>query len=359
MTNRCGAWAVGLMVGCALFSGCVPAPNPVEFSPAGDRLVFPWGADGLLHEVRADGTGLHALPGTEDGFGPRWSPDGESLAFEQEGGLVLYNVAQQRTIQRIEHGLAPVAWSPDGQRLGVSRNSGEGIEVSWYRMPELRGSRPIPLPIQRVSAAQTPRWLESRDGVAFMAANGDAYNVYTVEGEDVYRITGTGDVLGFGLAADGEHLVWARGNAQVKDSGLTLWSYDLRRRSVRKLPFHAAVSTPVERRSGDAPVVSEVQFSPGAERLALVIARPRQGMEVRSCALDGSQLKLVEQTPFYRRRQKAGEMPYDSLSPCWSHEGQRLAVVRTGRQAGIRIYGRDGGAGIRLPLPVPRTPRGG
>lgn len=358
MVDGCGKWAVLLAAACALLAGCAPRPNPVEFSPAGDRLVFPWGPQDVLHEVRADGTGLRQLPGTEQSSGPRWSPKGDVVAFNQEDDLVLYDVSRGQAVHRIAGGRAPVAWAPDGERLGVFRQLDDHLAATWYRLPELRAGAVVPLPLQRVSAAQTPQWLESRDGMAFMAADADVYNVYTVEGDDLYRITNTGDVLGFGLAADREHLLWARGNTQVKDGGMTLWSYDLQRRSVRRLPFHATFTWPAGQPQRVSPVVAEVQFAAGGSELALVLERPRTAVEVWTCRLDGSEARLVERAPVVKGTSKREGLAYDSLSPCWSPDGKRLAVVRSGVRAGIRVYGPAGEPAVQIPLP--RAPvRGG
>lgn len=358
MVGHCGRWAVSLVVACALLAGCAPAPNPAEFSPAGDRLVFPWGPSGVLYEARSDGAGVDPLPGTEGAVGPRWSPRGDLLAFEQDGELVLYDLVQRQVAQRIAGSMTPVAWAPDGQRLGVFRHTDDQVTASWYQLADRRLVASIPLPVQRISAAQTPRWLESRDGMAFMAANGDAYQVYTVEGGDVYRISSTGDVLGFGLASDGEHLIWARGNPQV-EGGLTLWSYDLRLRSVRKLPFQARFASSTERRTRSGPIVTAVQFASGSERLAIVVEKPRQGAEVWTCALDGSQLKLIQRTSVAPSQSKRRDVAYDSLSPVWSPDGKQLAVVMSGVHPSIRIHRTDGTGAVQLPLPPASSPPGG
>jgi len=87
------------------------------------------------------------------------------------------------------------------------------------------------------------------------------------------------------------------------------------------------------------------------------VERPRQAVEIQTCALDGSQLKLVEKVTIPRSRQKSGDMAYDSLSPCWSPDGIRLALVKFGSHAGIRIYGPEGGAVVKMPLPSPTAHR--
>jgi hypothetical protein len=273
------------------------------------------------------------------------------VAFAQEGDLVLYDVARGEAAHRIAGGVAPVAWAPDGERLGVFRQLDGQLVASWYQLPGLSPGAVVPLPLQRVSAAQSPQWLESRDGMAFVAADADVYNVYTVEGEDLYRITNTGDVLGFGLSADREHLIWARGNTQVKEGGMTLWSYDLQRRSVRRLPFHAAFFRTGERVQRESPVVAEVQFAAGGSELALVLERPRTAVEVWTCRLDGSQARLVEQAPVIQGKSKREGLAYDSLSPCWSPDGKRLAVIRGGAHPGLHLYGPAGEPAVRIPLP--------
>lgn len=352
MIGRSGKWVAVWVTGCALLAGCAPLPNPAEFSPAGDRLVFPWGPKATLHEVRADGTGLRSLPGTEGSSGPRWSPRGDTIAFEQEGDLVLYDVNHERVEHRLSGGVSPVAWAPDGSRFGVFRHVDDRFVATWYQLPDLRSSTDVALPVQRVSAGQAPRWLESRDGMAFLASEADAFNVYTVEGDSVYRITNTGDVLGFGLASDGKHLLWARSNPQAKEGGVTLWSYDLQRRSVRRLPFAARFTEAKGRPSRGGPVVAEVQFAPRGDLLALLLEQPRSAVEVWTCRLDGSQARRIERVPVIRSQSKRGGLAYDRLSPCWSPDGSRLAVVRSGARPGIRIYDAEGAHPVSLTLPA-------
>lgn len=71
-----------------------PLPFPYSgpaWSPDGSLLAFSGMSGGLprllspdsrrIYVVAADGSGLHAIPGTRRGFGPVFAPDGESIAF--------------------------------------------------------------------------------------------------------------------------------------------------------------------------------------------------------------------------------------------------------------------------------------
>src|SRR5204863_83067 len=72
--------------------------------------------------------GPAAKLGTDGGFGPEWSPDGQWIAFNYAaptwGGLVKARVGGDGSLVRLsEHGCGPVApaWSPDGAWIACGR----------------------------------------------------------------------------------------------------------------------------------------------------------------------------------------------------------------------------------------------
>lgn len=105
------------------------------FSPDGSSIVFTrdktynwgglasnWDAGGVLCVMKADGTGLRQL--TADGtlaIDPRFSPDGQTIVFQAEEGLMTMN-ADGATPPRplgIPGGSSP-SFSPDGQSIVYS-----------------------------------------------------------------------------------------------------------------------------------------------------------------------------------------------------------------------------------------------
>lgn len=144
-------------------------PLPLFFdapawSPDGGSIAFTgWSlgrSDGSrstkIYVVGVDGSGLRAVPGTQGGFGPVFSPDGHTVAFSrsrerqrerQAGGeetvfssittwLVDLNGGPPRRLTewRNRLSISPASFSPDGTVLALSRTGGR-------RFPELLAMR--------------------------------------------------------------------------------------------------------------------------------------------------------------------------------------------------------------------------
>ncbi len=62
-------------------------PWPAAISPDGSTIVFKGKRDGkaMLYQLRTDRIEPRPIPGTENGFQPTFSPDGQWLAFEETG----------------------------------------------------------------------------------------------------------------------------------------------------------------------------------------------------------------------------------------------------------------------------------
>lgn len=85
----------------------------------------------IVYLVRADGTGLHRIPGEYISLSrPAWSPDGARLALEDlDGRIVVVDVdGKSKTV--LTSGEAP-AWSPDGKWIAFTRNVPADEEGIW------------------------------------------------------------------------------------------------------------------------------------------------------------------------------------------------------------------------------------
>jgi Tol biopolymer transport system component len=104
-----------LPTGTTLRTG--PHRPSMVFSPDGRRLVLGLrGGKGRLHVRSLDGVETQAIPGTESGFSPFFSPDGEWLAFFTDRELK--KVALAGGAPLVVCDVPPVtqggAWAPDG-----------------------------------------------------------------------------------------------------------------------------------------------------------------------------------------------------------------------------------------------------
>ena len=87
-----------------------------------------------------------------DGSSPKWSPDGETVAYLQDNGVWLYDVRRGNTRQilhREDHRYQDlgdsIAWSPDSKRVVLVANIGESSElvilpISGEEKPQVRCS---------------------------------------------------------------------------------------------------------------------------------------------------------------------------------------------------------------------------
>lgn len=102
-----------------------------DLSPDGKKVAFSSERDGIYHIylVDADGSNLTQLTSGQVGdFSPRWSPDGELIAFSRTGDIYVMRTdgsdLRQVTEAEVEQPVPPCragaflgGWSPDGKKL--------------------------------------------------------------------------------------------------------------------------------------------------------------------------------------------------------------------------------------------------
>jgi eukaryotic-like serine/threonine-protein kinase len=100
-----------------------PTPNamPIAVSPGGERIVFSAvdaSATSRLYVREIQAVEIRALPGTEGGFGPFFSPDGAWIGFAVSGALkkVKINGGDVLTIaeKAVDNQFGGAAWGDDG-----------------------------------------------------------------------------------------------------------------------------------------------------------------------------------------------------------------------------------------------------
>lgn len=133
-----------------------PDGSAIAFAAWPRELSLKADLDTKIYIVTADGAGLHAIPGTEGGFGPVFSPDGRTIAFARNrewrrrtpgGGRRTVFQGTTTWLTEIDGGeprrltpwrnrlaITPSSFSPDGAVLALSRSGG-------LRFPELLAMR--------------------------------------------------------------------------------------------------------------------------------------------------------------------------------------------------------------------------
>jgi len=122
------------------------------WSPDGARLalVSDWNAYDFVYDIfliNADGSGFTALTGNIfdfiDYFRPSWSPSGERLAVDIADRTVINDYVTTLGVMNSDgSGLTPLiaavtgttnSWSPDGQRIAFTSDSGGGRNILWVQ----------------------------------------------------------------------------------------------------------------------------------------------------------------------------------------------------------------------------------
>lgn len=95
--------------------------TPPQVSPAGKRLLLPDGSGGWLIYDLATQAILKQFPASAGIASPSFSPQGERLAFIQEGQLCLHTLSANATECLPPFGVAPLfaGWSPYSDRIAV------------------------------------------------------------------------------------------------------------------------------------------------------------------------------------------------------------------------------------------------
>ncbi len=319
----------------------------VVVSPDGQRLVFTgWSADGKkqLWVRPIDGMEAQPLPGTDDPWGPFWSPDSRSIGFGSKGKLKRVDLGGSRPqtlcdAPRIMGG----AWSRTGVIL--FQNSGSGL----FQIPDTGGEpkqatnittihqNPCFLPdgrhfLYRAIGAEDrqkilvgsldstevkpvlddggpalyapPGWLLFIRNGALLAQKFDAQRL-ELKGEAVPLTQATNNSLAVGLPFS------------VSENGVLIWQGD-RRRDYQLVWFDRAgkqgstVGAMNRVTMGQAP-----RLSPDGRRAALFRSDP----QVRN-----DDIWLIDLANNLSTR-LLSDPAYDQ-SPIWSPEGSRVSFVR-------------------------------
>ena len=282
-------------------------PTDPQISPDGRRVVYQRTSMDLMRDrqrselwiVNADGSGHRRLAA---GRSPRWSPDGDRLAYLAEGQIRVrwMDTGDTATITQLTESPGGIRWSPDGSRIAFHR-------LVPDPPPQLT---PPPKPPPGAEWADPPiledRFKNRQDGVGYLDFGHRHLFVVSAAGGTPTQVT-TGDFQHSGAPAwtpDGRHLVFSSNrNAD--------WERDHRNSEIYLAPVEGGEIRALTDRNGPdrSPAVS-----PDSERIAFVSFEDRmrtyQVARLEVMALDGSGRQVL-----------TGGLDRSVSNPVWAADG--------------------------------------
>ncbi|MGD1994816.1 MAG: FHA domain-containing protein, partial [Anaerolineae bacterium] len=209
-----------------------PMPVPLTATPtrtpmpatSGGTIAFASNHEGNweIYLVDPDGSNQRRLTNTAAiEWHPAWSPDGTKLVFQclAEGISNVCQVnadgrgyAQLSNWKKGDPGAQRPVWSPDGQRIAVSREpAGGGVIFIWVM--DRDGSNQT-----RIVEGRDPSWSPDGTKIAFIRYDGSALQIWTAspEGTNVQQLTeGDADHMYPTWSPDGRHIAFEYDHEQV------------------------------------------------------------------------------------------------------------------------------------------------
>ena len=295
---------------------------------------------------------IQAIPGTESGFNPFFSPDGRSIGFFADQHIcVLAADSSSRRCLAEAHGFAAGSWGRDGSIVYSSQPSGGAALAGLWRVPSA-GGEPVRLTTVDVQQGERghvyPQVLpdgrnvlysivgETRSAIAVVPlAGGDARTIlanagrgrYVPSGHLVYwdaprgrlsavrfdldrlAIAGTPVELGFDLASTGDATI----SFDVSDTGTLVYSIGAQ--------FGDDFTVEIADRSGQLTTIVDERASWGQPRVS---PDGKQVLLRRSAQPDCSLWLLDLERGTLSRIGLDG----DNHNPLWLADGERFLVSR-------------------------------
>lgn len=181
---------------------------------------------------------------TDGGYHPRWSPDGQSIAFVAgdwpDIGLFIMP-ADGGEPQAVPLGLSgdlSLSWHPDGRRLAFDAYRSDNGRLGIHQVNLDDGS--VSLLVDTPSVASGPAWRPDGQRIAFTASHTGNGDIYTADaaGGDLQRLTITPGVDWYaGWSPGGGFLAYATNTAGNDD----VWIHDLTTGEVTRFTDHPAL----------------------------------------------------------------------------------------------------------------------
>jgi dipeptidyl aminopeptidase/acylaminoacyl peptidase len=159
---------------------------------------------------------------------PRWSPDGQQVAFlsDRAGGspqvhVIGHRGGEARQVSRLPSSVTNLQWMPDGRQLLVAA----AVTVD----PDQRGARTAAPPPPRGSSAPEVAWKlpYKEDGIGYLLQREiHLFSVDAESGEHRQLTDGAFDVVAFDVSADGRQIAYARTRGGRFSHRYDLWRCD-------------------------------------------------------------------------------------------------------------------------------------
>jgi len=365
------------------------------WGPNDKYVVVSGGAAGSLYKVNVDGSGSAKITGTNTGVSPSISPNGRYILYDMpvtgnslvSSKLMLLDSVTGKATAIGQNVTGPFAWRDDSSRF-AGMQQGLTQFSAWYYLIAAKGvTLKVKFP-QDVTIFERAIWLPHTDNIAYLAGVQPPANsapgatpttdVYTVEYGVVNKISSSGDVLGLGLTPDGKNLIWARRGKNLRYILLTLYQFNLDKRTVQRLPFMEEVPGINSPRRAPSSI-GAVSFSPDGKRLAVECffnmptnargtttgisntgnakstsgngQNPQGAQNVPSPSAGASMAPSNVISAVYiisidgKQATKVFSKDNENFSLAWSHNGEELAITgnsMSGNERGLWVCNADG-----------------